>query len=52
MGGYWAFPGGTVMQEDYQTADTSLDQVLSGCALRELFEETGVLVGKLAQQLT
>ena len=51
MGGYWAFPGGTVIQEDYQADDSPLDQVLSGCALREWFEETGVLVGRLAKQL-
>lgn len=52
MGGYWAFPGGTVMQEDYQADESPLDQVLASCALRELFEETGVLLGKLAQHLS
>lgn len=43
FGGYWAFPGGTI---DEQDRDGELDGDASHrrCAARELFEETGVLL--------
>lgn len=51
MGGYWAFPGGTIMQEDYLTGNDPIDMAFAHCALRELFEETGVLAGDLNEHL-
>lgn len=47
MGGYWAFPGGTLLEEDYPPGDDSEDIAFIRCALRELFEETGILSGNL-----
>ncbi len=47
FGGYWALPGGTLAPEDWEaigkepSADDS--EALQACALRELFEETGLL---------
>ena len=52
MGGYWAFPGGTVCKEDYAEEDEQQeDRALSNCGLRELFEETGVLPDAFADRL-
>ncbi len=52
MGGFWAFPGGTVMKEDYGKSNSSgQDHAFVNCALRELFEETGVLLGSLGMNL-
>ena len=52
LGGYWAFPGGTLMQEDYHPADNNAGEALIRCALRELFEETGVLAGGVGAHLS
>lgn len=41
FGGYWAFPGGVLDPSD--EGDDGEDAALARCALRELFEETGVL---------
>ena len=49
FGGYWAFPGGVVDEVDLLGEETRDDQAaLERAALRELFEETGLLVGDLA----
>ncbi len=50
FGGYWAFPGGVLDERD---RDGGLDEdaALARCALRELFEETGVLPPELAARL-
>ena len=52
LGGFYAFPGGQRDAEDAETrvencADTERAAMIS-CAARELFEETGVLVGMRA----
>lgn len=52
MGGYWAFPGGTVMTEDYLSDYESMDITFSRCALRELFEETGILINDIGKDLS
>ena len=51
MGGYWAFPGGTVIPEDHDARTGSLDLAFTRCAIRELFEETGILTGNAGQYL-
>jgi len=45
MGGYFAFPGGTLLQEDYCAGNYPEDYAFLRCAVRELFEETGILAG-------
>lgn len=45
FGGFWAFPGGVVDAEDRHAPDEDENTVLSRCGLRELFEETGILLG-------
>ena len=52
LGGYWAFPGGTLMQEDYHPADNDEGVALIRCAMRELFEETGILAGGVGAHLS
>lgn len=52
MGGFWAFPGGTVMQEDYASDNNSLNIAHARCALRELFEETGILICNVGNGLS
>ncbi len=50
MPGFWAFPGGSVDPQDQELdleADLP-DAILRACALREAFEETGVLAGLAA----
>lgn len=52
MGGFWAFPGGTLMQEDYgRPRQWGEDRAYINCGLRELFEETGILLGEGAEHL-
>lgn len=51
MGGYWAFPGGTLMKEDYPVDSHTQDLAFIRCALRELFEETGILLGNIGAGL-
>lgn len=46
FGGYWAFPGGVVDEVD-QVGGVSPEVALERCALRELFEETGLLPSPL-----
>jgi 8-oxo-dGTP pyrophosphatase MutT (NUDIX family) len=50
FGGYWAFPGGVVDAIDV-VGDQDGDETHRRCALRELFEEVGVLVGPLAERV-
>ena len=53
MGGFWAFPGGTVMEEDYGKPKAwGEDRAFLYCGLRELFEETGILLGDAAKNLS
>ena len=53
MGGFWAFPGGTLMQEDYGDAnERDEERAFLNCGLRELFEETGILPGSLGENLS
>ena len=46
MPGYWSLPGGTIDEVDREVADAE-EHALMSCALRELFEETGVLLPPL-----
>ncbi|MEM8711685.1 MAG: MBL fold metallo-hydrolase [Planctomycetota bacterium] len=46
FGGYWAFPGGGVDEADHD-GDPDLDVAHQRCALRELFEEVGLLDASL-----
>lgn len=46
LGGQWAFPGGTKLEADTRAARAlGLSDPLKITALRELFEETGILLG-------
>ncbi|MFT7484608.1 MAG: ribonuclease/clavin/mitogillin [Candidatus Paceibacteria bacterium] len=47
FGGYWAFPGGVLDAVDQLAEEVGDDHALERCALRELFEETGILCGAL-----
>jgi len=47
FGGYWAFPGGALERHDHREGDDGSAAALERCALRELFEETGVLPAPL-----
>ena len=51
FGGYWAFPGGVVDEVDRLPGEADERAALERCALRELFEETGVLTPALAAAL-
>lgn len=52
MGGFWAFPGGTLMNDDYgRPRQWQEDRAFINCGLRELFEETGILLGNSAKHL-
>jgi len=48
FGGYWACPGGVVEAADQAGGGEPGIEVLARCARRELFEETGVLLGAAA----
>lgn len=52
MPGFYAFPGGAVDAQDqalaFEGAGDATDPVLRACALREAFEETGMLAGLAA----
>ncbi len=50
FGGYWAFPGGVVDAIDV-VGDHDGEETHRRCALRELFEEVGVLVGPMAERI-
>ena len=51
LGGYWVFPGGVVDRMD-RGEDGEEDELTSTrCAIRELFEETGVLPAALARAI-
>jgi endoribonuclease LACTB2 len=60
MGGFYAFPGGQVDAADAETpllncAPTEADHKAAAirvCAMREIFEETGVLLARGAERLT
>lgn len=47
FGGYWAFPGGVVDEVDGLEEDGDDGAALERCAIRELFEETGLLLPPL-----
>jgi len=51
FGGYWAFPGGVVDPVDLREGEQGLEAALERCALRELFEETGVLPEPLTRAI-
>jgi ribonuclease/clavin/mitogillin len=51
FGGYWAFPGGVVDEVDELPEDADEHLAEERCAIRELFEETGVLIGPLESAL-
>jgi len=51
FGGYWAFPGGVVDEVDRLPGDADERAALERCALRELFEETGVLGPELSRAI-
>lgn len=50
MGGYWAFPGGTLIPEDHPPGTGEQESALRRCAMRELFEETGILPAGIGDQ--
>ena len=52
MGGYWAFPGGTLIPEDHLSGIAEPELAYLRCALRELFEETGILIGAIGKELS
>jgi len=52
LGGYWAFPGGTVIREDHHAGDNKTPDPLMLCAVRELFEETGILLSDINGRLS
>src|SRR5436189_5251793 len=45
LGGFHSFPGGRVSREDGPTDEASMELTMLRCAVRETFEETGLLVG-------
>lgn len=49
FGGYWALPGGVRGREDGPDDAQGDGAALRRCAVRELFEETGVLLGAAAR---
>ena len=52
MGGFWAFPGGTLDEKDFIVSGQVDDEAFIRCGLRELFEETGILIDGLGQNLS
>ncbi len=56
MGGFHAFPGGQLDKEDSGisviNADDADGRMMRACAVREFFEETGVLVARGAERLS
>ncbi len=50
FGGYWAFPGGAVDEVDVD-GERDGDATQRRCAMREVFEEAGVLVGALGPRV-
>ena len=55
MGGFHAFPGGQLDKEDGSIAVAGFDRdeaVMRACAVREFFEETGVLLARGAERLS
>ncbi len=55
MGGFHAFPGGQLDKEDSSITVTGCDgeeAVMRACAVREFFEETGVLLARGAERLS
>src|SRR5689334_1710664 len=55
MGGFHAFPGGQLERDDQETpvAGCSGDEaMMRACAVREVFEEIGVLLAEGANQLS
>lgn len=52
FGGWWAFPGGGIDPVDRAGEETAREPAAARAALRELFEETGVLPPALAERLS
>src|SRR6185369_17889032 len=55
MGGFHAFPGGQLDSEDRSIGVSGFDgeeAVMRACAVREFFEETGVLLARGAERLS
>ena len=55
MGGFHAFPGGQLDKEDASISVAGCDAddaVMRACAVREFFEETGVLLARGAERLS
>ena len=55
MGGFHAFPGGQLDKEDLETPVTGCtgdEAAMRACAVRELFEEIGVLLATGAERLS
>src|SRR6185295_4447156 len=55
LGGFHAFPGGQLDKEDALIAvngATGDEAAMRVCAVREIFEETGLLIANGAEQLT
>src|SRR5262249_57058066 len=55
MGGFHAFPGGQLDKEDSSIATVGCDGddgVMRACAVREFFEETGVLLARGTERLS
>lgn len=52
MGGFWAFPGGTLDERDSIDPELTDDQSFIRCGVRELFEETGILLDGLGKDLS
>jgi len=48
FGGYWALPGGTFSADEWELDEPDAARL---CAVRELFEETGVAVGGFTEGL-
>lgn len=56
MGGFHAFPGGQLDKEDAQISVSNCDdadgRMMRACAVREFFEETGVLVARGTEKVS
>jgi glyoxylase-like metal-dependent hydrolase (beta-lactamase superfamily II)/8-oxo-dGTP pyrophosphatase MutT (NUDIX family) len=51
FGDYWVFPGGNVSGADFHHDSNDLQQAFYRCAIREAFEETGILSATLGQSI-
>ena len=51
FGDYWVFPGGNVCDIDFFDDSDDLQQAFYRCAIREAFEEAGILSSTLGQSI-